>query len=189
MKTIEQLTGELIEQRGGSRMDSQDELLEFATRLLDKIAEQSKPVAWFCEDESTLSFAEMRGCSCVPLFAHPPKPDTEELEALRKERDNWIESAKHFCNGMEYYRDQLDACARHIGLPCFTADDGGVHPEPLRAKVAECVGDLQDQLTRCRAVMEQAVDVIDDLVLDEADCVAKANRFMNTLRTLLEDLK
>lgn len=44
-----------------------------------------KPVAWFCEDESTLSFAEMKGCNCIPLYAHPLMPDTEELETLRKE--------------------------------------------------------------------------------------------------------
>ena len=64
------------------------------------------------------------------------------VEQLVRERDGWIDSAKHFSNGLEYYRGQLDACARHIGLPCFTADDGGVHEEPLRAKVAEEVGRL-----------------------------------------------
>lgn len=59
------------------------------------------------------------------------------VEQLVRERDGWIDSAREFSTGMEYYRDQLDACARNIGLPCFTADDGGVHEEPLRAKVAE----------------------------------------------------
>ena len=64
------------------------------------------------------------------------------VERLMQERNGWIDSAREFSNGLEYYRDQLDACARHIGLPCFTADDGGVHEEPLRAKVAEEVGRL-----------------------------------------------
>lgn len=30
-----------------------------------------EPVAWFCGDESTLSFAAMRGCDSVPLYAIP----------------------------------------------------------------------------------------------------------------------
>lgn len=71
------------------------------------------------------------------------------VEQLVRERDGWIDSAREFSTGMEYYRDQLDACARHIGLPCFTADDGGVHEEPLRAKVAEEVERLVQERDKC----------------------------------------
>ena len=76
---------------------------------------EREPVAWFCEDESSLSFAEMRGCSCAPLFLHPPKPDTDsELETLRKERDElktWLEDqvceAKDFAYKLENKTTQL----------------------------------------------------------------------------------
>ena len=65
-------------------------LTEFANKLLARIAETETPVAWAMQDVE----ADYRGwVACrsvqggefqVPLFAHPPKPDTEELEALRK---------------------------------------------------------------------------------------------------------
>ena len=79
--------------------------------------------------------------------------DAATVERLVQERDGWIDSAREFSDGLEYYRDQLDACARHIGLPCFTADDGGVHEEPLRAKVAEEV----QRLVQERDQMEDGV--------------------------------
>lgn len=107
-------------------------------------AESSKNNPYRCGEEAPLysaadvarlqsELAEWRG------QAHRSQSDADRLQA---ERDIWIESAKEFCNGMEYYRDQIDKAARHIGLPCFTADDGGVHEEPLRAKVAEAVATL-----------------------------------------------
>ena len=41
------------------------------------------PVAWFCEDESTLSFAEMKGCACVPLFT-ADQMQQAKADALRE---------------------------------------------------------------------------------------------------------
>jgi hypothetical protein len=41
-----------------------------------------------------------------------------------------------------YYVGLIEKAARHIGLPMFTADDNGVHPEPLNAKLPECVEQL-----------------------------------------------
>ena len=146
MKTIEQLTLELIEQRGGSRMDSQDELLEFATRLLDKIAEQSEPVAWkdtlrtehgdgMEENEPVL--LGYAGWETLPdhtdLYLRPPKPDTEYLEALRKEKDYWEKNA-----------NEMNAT-------------------------------WKKKLTHCRAVMEQAVEALSGVTdMTEKQLVPKA---------------
>ena len=44
------------------------------------------PVAWFCEDESTLSFAEMKGCACVPLFTEAQLRQAK-VDALREAAD------------------------------------------------------------------------------------------------------
>ena len=99
-----------------------------------------------------------------------------ELVAMTQERDGWISSAKEFSNGMEYYRGQLDACARHIGLPCFTADDGGVHPEPLRAKVAECVGELQAQLAASQALEAQLREALEKVLAQPAVALRTATK-------------
>jgi len=61
------------------------------------------------------------------IYEHPPKPDTEELEALQKERDKWKRKAEL---PMKYKRMTFNA-------------------------------ELQNQLTRCRAVMEQAVKALE----------------------------
>jgi hypothetical protein len=64
------------------------------------------------------------------------------IAELERERDAWKESANEFCNNQMYYIELIDKAARSIGLPMFTADDSGVHPEPLRAKLPECVEQL-----------------------------------------------
>ena len=70
-------------------------------RNCDCLAEQSEPVAWCLEvydfaeivTDKEIYTEQVKG-NAIPLYLHPPKPDTEELEALCKERDEAIDSLK-----------------------------------------------------------------------------------------------
>lgn len=64
-------------------------------------------------------------------------PDT--LEQAVQERDFWVESAAQFNRNEEYYRGLLDECAVAIGIESYTADDGSIYDEPVRAKVPDLV--------------------------------------------------
>ena len=55
------------------------------------------PVAWFCEDESTLSFAEMKGCACVPLFTEAQMQQAK-ANALRKAASYFSDTAVTMVN-------------------------------------------------------------------------------------------
>lgn len=62
-----------------------------------------------------------------------------DCSQLKRERDGWMESAAQFCRNMEYYRGLLDRIGRSIGPEAYTADDGSVSDEVLRAKVPEII--------------------------------------------------
>lgn len=87
------------------------------------------------------------------------KPENDRcialIERLAHERDGWIDSAKYFSNGMEYYRGLIDEAAKHIGIDMYTADDQGVHPEPLRAKLPECVEHLSAERESYKAMLKE----------------------------------
>ena len=89
-----------------------------------------------------------------------------ELEAAKQERDGWIDSAKHFANGQTYYQNLIDQAAKSIGLPMYTADDAGVHQEPLRAKLPECVAALQAEKEALeKKLAEQQAKVTDAYIV------------------------
>jgi deoxycytidylate deaminase len=66
----------------------------------------------------------------------------ERLNQATYERDAWEANAASYSRNTDYYRDIVDRCGRAIGIEAFTADDGGIHDTPLRAKVAELVEQL-----------------------------------------------
>ena len=55
---------------------------------------------------------------------------------------NWIDTAAQAYRDIDYYRGLLDQCGEAIGVEAYTADDGMVHLEPLRAKIPELVRKL-----------------------------------------------
>lgn len=63
----------------------------------------------------------------------------DENRRLTRERDNWQESAAQFARNMEYYRGLVDRIGRAIGPEAYTADDGSVSEDALRAKVPELI--------------------------------------------------
>lgn len=66
----------------------------------------------------------------------------ETLEEAIAERDHWIESAAMFHKNEIYYTGLLDQIAFHLGMVAFTADDGSVYQEPVRAKLPDLVAAL-----------------------------------------------
>ena len=63
----------------------------------------------------------------------------ETLEQAVAERNAWVESAAQFSRNEDYYRSLLDECAEAIGPAAYTADDGSISQDPLRAKIPELV--------------------------------------------------
>ena len=61
------------------------------------------------------------------------------LEAAIAERDAWVESAAMFSRNEAYYSGLLDQIAASIGPAAYTADDGIVYGEPVRAKLPDLV--------------------------------------------------
>lgn len=51
----------------------------------------------------------------------------------------WMETARHYAKGSEYYQSLLDQIGQMFGSAAYTSDDGSVQDSILRAKVPELV--------------------------------------------------
>lgn len=94
----------------------------------------------------------------------------EEYNELKQQRDELqhqlagiTDSAKHFSDGMKYYRGLIDEAAKSIGIAMYTADDQGVHPDPLRAKLPECVAELVQQRDELLTALERICEADSDI--------------------------
>lgn len=157
--------------------------VEFATRLLARIAETETPVAWMWVDAdmgrkfSPFDFGVPTAYKevAVKLFAHPPKPDTEELEELRKERDELEDAITSF-----FDRDITSAKTSLAQEMCIRG---------IKVRY------MCEQLTRYREVMEQAVealescDIFEDLSGDmrQGFNVTKCKKALTALREALKE--
>lgn len=101
---------------------------------------------------------------------------TEAHGAAARERDGWMESARHFSQGSEYYLNLLDSVGKTLGPRAFTADDGSLSDGVLRAKVPELVEELKRE--RDRFALEFAAS---EKRLSEAE--ATNDRLRSTERT------
>lgn len=88
----------------------------------------------------------------------------QQRDELQHQLAGMTDSAKHFSNGMEYYRGLIGEAAKSIGIAMYTADDQGVHPDPLYAKLPECVAEL----------VQQRDDLLAAAVAVRADLVRRA---------------
>lgn len=82
----------------------------------------------------------------------------EELAEVKQQLAGMTDSARHFADGMEYYRGLIDEAAKSIGVAMYTADDKGVHPDPLRAKLPECAAELVQQRDELLAALQWYAD-------------------------------
>jgi hypothetical protein len=71
---------------------------------------------------------------------------TQHVFRAERERDSWIETARHYASGVQYYSGLLDLIAEHFGEEAYRCDDGSFSDDPLRAKMPDLVSDLCRQL-------------------------------------------
>lgn len=64
---------------------------------------------------------------------------TEDLQRTEAERDGWVESARHFANGQEFYQGLVRQVGNLFGEVAYTSDDGSVQDDVLALKVPELV--------------------------------------------------
>lgn len=62
-----------------------------------------------------------------------------EIERLKQERENWIETAAQAQRGIDYYQGLLDKIGESFGEAAHICDDGGHSESVLRAKLPELV--------------------------------------------------
>lgn len=71
-----------------------------------------------------------------------PLPMLSHSETHRQ-LENWMETAKQYARGEEYYRGLLDEIGNIIGDEAFICDDGSRSDSVLRAKLPELVKKLR----------------------------------------------
>lgn len=68
--------------------------------------------------------------------------DVELAESMARRLSGWMMMLALSRKSADYYVGLLDECAKHIGTPAYTADDGTVGDSPIRAKLPELVKQL-----------------------------------------------
>jgi len=117
--------------------------------------------------------------------------DPDLAEACATILANWIESARQYITGMEYYRGLVDQCAKPFGEAAYICDDGSRtgSDEPLRAKVPELVGALIAEIEALRARISMALKVIKDCAdSDRVNTVLGMIGWMHAVEESLKDL-
>ncbi len=83
---------------------------------------------------------ECRIAAAVNVRALPiPDAPAEPSAPVAEEPSPWEETARHYAQGQDYYRGLLDQIGARMGPPAYTADDGSISDEVLRAKLPEVV--------------------------------------------------
>ena len=98
-----------------------------------------------------------------------------EIEALRKERDDRLSDAKHYFEWLGEVQAKLDACKQE--LASTKAND-----REYITVLEDRANKYSDQLTRYRAVMEQALYVLEDLFGKDNVDVKSINALREVLR-------
>ena len=88
----------------------------------------------------------------------------EETATQRSyERKAWEETAATFARNSDFYQGLVDACAKHLGVEAFTADDGGIHNSPIRLKVPELVEKLAAERIEAKDKLASALKRVEQL--------------------------
>ena len=77
---------------------------------------------------------EVAGRALSPAPAEPSAPEDVPGTAA-----GWMDTARHYAEGSEYYQSLLDQIGQMFGPAAYTSDDGSVQDSVLRAKVPELV--------------------------------------------------
>ena len=63
-------------------------------------------------------------------------------ESVARRIAAWMEEAAQAYDGLTFYRDLVDECAKYLGPEVFISDDGSIQDSPIRLKVPELVAKL-----------------------------------------------
>ena len=77
-------------------------------------------------------------CWCAPETS-AIEMDVRLAEVVARSIAAWMTTAAQAQRNCDFYRGLLDECAKHIGAPAYTADDGTVMDSPVRLKIPELV--------------------------------------------------
>ncbi|KAA0684576.1 hypothetical protein DTW90_36160 [Neorhizobium sp. P12A] len=120
----------------------------------------------------------MRGLVFEPLFLAP----SEDIEKLKAERDNWIESARQFNRDADFYRGIVCRIGDLFGDAAKTSDDGSLQDSVLALKVPELVRYLKQD--HYADIQKANVDLFCRLKSAEAERDAKAALLEEARRVL-----
>lgn len=85
-------------------------------------------------------------CWCTPETQNTLM-DPNLCQEVAKKIASWMEIAAQAERGVTFYQNLLDECAKHLGEDAYRADDGVLHPDPLRLKIPLLVKELCRQET------------------------------------------
>lgn len=77
-----------------------------------------------------------------------------DLDAAKRERDAWIETAREYANGLEFYRGIVQQTGAHFGPAAYTSDDGSVQDSVLALKVPELAQQVVVLLQEARSELD-----------------------------------
>lgn len=112
--------------------------------------------------------------------------------ALIAERDGWVESARHFANGQEFYQGIVRQIGRLFGEVACTSDDGSVQGDVLALKVPELVEALAAHVERLRYALTEIASltpVVEDTLAQRQSWNKVRDIFTETPETSLAKLK
>ena len=137
-------------------------LLEFSNKLLARIAETETPVAW-------LPSAEWKACTKLPVTVHVRAQREGETHVSTREGITPIKPDDLIMRGVqgEEYpigREVFERTYR-MGEAAPHKPDTEIEPVPDRVRINE----LHDEITRYRAVMEQAMEKMNQVTTLEQE--------------------
>lgn len=75
----------------------------------------------------------------------------QERDEAERQRESWIETARNYARGSDYYQGLLDQIGEMFGVTARTSDDGSVQDSVLRARLPELVAGLRSDLAKALA--------------------------------------
>ena len=75
-----------------------------------------------------------------------------QLTEVEAARDGWMDTAREFSNGLEFYRGIVQQTGAHFGPAAYTSDDGSVQDSVLALKVPELAAQAQSDASRLSEV-------------------------------------
>lgn len=92
----------------------------------------------------------------------------KSLDEVKKERDNWMETAAQFWRGSDFYRGLVVKIGLLFGESAYISDDGSKQQDVLCLKIPELVSSLVRDNKSAEQVLEVAVGALEEIEKAEA---------------------